>query len=167
MHAEGHGKYLLPTVMRVSRVEPGSSGARRLIALSDEYLSALYPPESNSLETVEALQQPQVCFLGIEDAGELIACGAAKLMHDNAAYGEIKRVFVLQEHRGKGCARNIMLALETWLRSQGVAVIRLELGISQPEALGLYESLGYRVRGPFGTYDANPFSIFMEKPLTP
>jgi putative acetyltransferase len=153
--------------MRLRRVDPASPGARKLIALSDEYLSALYPPESNHLETVEALHLPHVCFLGIEDAGELVACGAAKLMHDDAAYGEIKRMFVLQEHRGRGCARNIMLALEAWLRSQGVAVVRLELGISQPEALGLYGSLGYRVRGPFGAYDGNPFSIFMERPLTP
>jgi putative acetyltransferase len=153
--------------MRLSRVEPVSASARKLIALSDEYLSALYPPEANHLDGVEALQQPHVYFVGIEHAGELVACGAAKLMHDDHAYGEIKRVFVLREHRGKGCARNIMLALEAWLRSQGVAVVRLELGISQPEALGLYGSLGYRVRGPFGTYDGNPFSIFMEKLLTP
>jgi putative acetyltransferase len=153
--------------MRLRGVEPASPGARKLIALSDEYLSALYPPESNSLETVEALQQPHVCFVGIEDAGELVACGAAKLMNDDAAYGEIKRVFVLQEHRGRGYARNIMLALEAWLRSQGVAVVRLELGISQPEALRLYGSMGYRVRGPFGAYTGNPFSIFMEKLLAP
>jgi putative acetyltransferase len=164
-NAEGQGKYLLPTVMRLSRVEPASPSARKLIALSDEYLSALYPPEANHLDSVEALQQPHVCFLGIEDAGEFIACGAAKSMHDVAAYGEIKRIFVLKEHRGKGHARSIMLALESWLRQQGIALVRLELGISQPEALRLYQSLGYRVRGPFGAYEANPFSLFMEKPL--
>jgi putative acetyltransferase len=148
-------------------VAPDSAGARRLLGLSDQYLSSLYPPETNHLESVAALQQPHVYFLGIEHAGELVACGAAKLMNYDAPYGEIKRVYVLQEHRGKGYARNIMLALEAWLRNQGVGVIRLELGISQPEALGLYGSLGYRERGPFGTYDGNPFSIFMEKLLAP
>ncbi len=114
---------------------------------------------------MQALQKPHVRFLGIEEAGELVACGAVKLMNDGAAYGEVKRVFVLQEHRGKGHARSIMLALESGLRMQGIALVRLEVGISQPEALGLYGLLGYRERGPFGAYMANPYSIFMEKTL--
>jgi putative acetyltransferase len=148
-------------------VAPDSPGARTLIALSDAYLCSLYPPEVTFLESVEALQKPNVCFLGIEDAGTLVACGAFKLMDDNTAYGEIKRVFVLEAQRGRGHARRIMVALESELRSKGVAVARLEAGISQPEALGLYEALGYRRRGPFGEYPANPYSVFMEKVLTP
>jgi putative acetyltransferase len=147
------------------RVAPDSPGARKLIALSDEYLSALYPPEANSLESVEDLQKPHVCFLGIEDKGTLVACGAVKLMDDGAAYGEIKRVFVLPGHRGKGHARSIMLALESELRQKGIALARLETGISQPESLGLYEALEYRYRGPFGAYMVNGYSVFMEKSL--
>jgi putative acetyltransferase len=147
-------------------VAPDSPGARNLIALSDEYLCALYPPEVSFLESVEALQKPNVCFLGIEDDGMLVACGAVKLMDDDPAYGEIKRVFVLAGQRGKGHGRSIMLALESGLRKKGVTLARLEAGISQPEALGLYEALGYRRRGPFGAYPANPYSVFMEKVIT-
>jgi putative acetyltransferase len=88
-----------------------------------------------------------------------------KLMDDGITHGEIKRVFVLPGHRGKGHARSIMLALESWLRQQGIILVRLEVGISQPEALGLYAQLGYRVRGPFGAYTPNPYSVFMEKTL--
>lgn len=148
-------------------VAPDSPGARKLIALSDEHLRALYPPEVCFLESVEALQRPNVCFLGIEDNGTLVACGAVKLMDDDPAYGEIKRVFVLAGHRGRGHARSLMQALESVLREKGIALARLEAGISQPEALGLYEALGYRRRGPFGAYPANPYSVFMEKVITP
>jgi putative acetyltransferase len=147
------------------RVAPDSPGARTLIALSDEYLIALYPPEVTFLESIEALLKPNVCFVGIEAGGELVACGAVKQMEDDPAYGEIKRVFVLPDHRGRGHARSIMLALESELRQMGIALARLETGISQPEALGLYEALGYRLRGPFGAYPANPYSVFMEKTL--
>jgi putative acetyltransferase len=149
------------------RIAPDSSGARRLIALADEYLGALYPPEVNFLESVETLQKPDVCFLGIEDNGKLVACGAVRLMDDNPAYGEIKRLFVLTGQRGRGHARSIMQALESELREKRVALARLEAGISQPEALGLYEALGYRRRGPFGRYPANPYSVFMEKVIPP
>jgi putative acetyltransferase len=165
-NAERLGKYLLATVMRLIGIAADSSAARKLIALADEYLSALYPAECNYLESLEALSRPHVRFLGIEIAGELVACGAAKLMNDGATYGEIKRLFVLRDHRGKGHARTLMLALESWLRQQDIGLVRLEVGVSQPEALRLYGSLGYRTRGPFGSYADNPFSIFMEKPLT-
>ncbi len=86
-------------------------------------------------------------------------------MSDGAAYGEIKRVFVLPEQRGKGHARSIMLALEAGLRQQQTGIVRLEVGISQPEALSLYHSLGYRERGPFGAYRLDRWSVFMEKTL--
>jgi putative acetyltransferase len=147
----------------INPLAPDSPGARRLLALSDEYLGGLYPPQFNFLESVEALQQPGVWFVGITDGDELVACGAVKLMADDAAYGEFKRVFVLPAHRGRGHARTIMRELESVLRQQGIALARLETGIWQPEALGLYETLGYARRGPFGAYPANPYSVFMEK----
>jgi putative acetyltransferase len=42
-------------------------------------------------------------------------------------------------------------------------LLRLETGVRQPEALGLYRKLGYRERGPFGAYKPDPLSVFMEK----
>jgi putative acetyltransferase len=56
-----------------------------------------------------------------------------------------------------------MCYLETELRKRGVSLFRLETGIRQPEALGLYRKLGYRERGPFGSYRPDPLSVFMEK----
>jgi putative acetyltransferase len=52
------------------------------------------------------------------------------------------------------------------LRSSGIALARLETGIRQPEALGLYRRLGYVERAPFGAYVEDPLSLFMEKRLS-
>jgi putative acetyltransferase len=145
------------------RVAPDSPDARRLIALSDQHMEALYPAASNHLESEHALLQPNVCFLGIEADEGLVACGAVKLMTDDGDYGEIKRVFVLPAHRGSGHARRIMQALEAQLRLRRIPVARLETGIHQPEALALYRALGYRERPPFGAYTPDPLSVFMEK----
>ena len=57
--------------------------------------------------------------------------------------------------------------LEGELEVRGVTLFRLETGIKQPEALGLYRKLGYRERGPFGAYVADPLSVFMEKCVGP
>jgi putative acetyltransferase len=58
-----------------------------------------------------------------------------------------------------------MEKLESHLKTNGIALARLETGISQPEALGLYRRLGYVEREPFGAYAADPLSVFMEKRL--
>ena len=152
--------------MTIRPLDADSPQAARLIALSDAFLAALYPPESNYLETLAALRQPNVCFLGAWLDDELVACGATKTLSDDAGtYGEIKRVFVVEAQRGRGYSRHIMAHLEEHLRSAGVQWARLETGIFQPAALGLYRALGYRERGPFGAYRADPYSVFMEKRL--
>ena len=46
-----------------------------------------------------------------------------------------------------------------------VTTLRLETGIKQDAAIRLYESAGFRRRGPFGSYRDDPLSVFMEKPL--
>jgi putative acetyltransferase len=152
--------------MLIQPLDPESPGARRLIALSDAYLAALYPPESNHLETVEALLRPNVCFIGGHVDDELMACGAVKTLRDaDGAYGEVKRVFVIEPQRGRGWSKSLMTYLEQHLRQQAVPLVRLETGIHQPEALGLYRRLGYRERAPFGAYRIDPYSVFMEKRL--
>ena len=156
----------MPTTIRP--LDPDSPGARRLIALSDALLAALYPPESNHLETREALRLPNVLFVGAWLDDELVGCGAVKTLVDrDGAYGELKRVFVPEERRRRGHARAIMAHLEQHLRGAGVACARLETGISQPEALALYRAVGFRERGPFGAYRHDPHSVFMEKSLAP
>ena len=83
----------------------------------------------------------------------------------NQRYGEIKRVFLLPEFRGHGLSKTLMIALESHLVDQGIRFSRLETGIHQPEALGLYRRLGYIERDVYGDYQPDPLSVFMEKDL--
>lgn len=153
------------SAIEIVPADPCSPAARRLIAASDAYMGSLYPAESNHLEPPEALRSETARFLGAFDAGTLIGCGAVKFMHDDGDYGEIKRVFVVPERRGRGVSRLLMQELELLLVERGIVLARLETGIRQPEALGLYEKLGYRYREPFGRYAVDPLSVFMEKSL--
>ena len=149
--------------MDIENLDPDSPEVRALIAASDAYYVDLYPAESNHLESSEDLTKPNVVLLGCRIDGELVASAAAKILQEEVEYAEIKRLFVLDRHRGKGLSNAIMHHLETELQNRGISLFRLETGIKQPEALGLYRKLGYRERGPFGSYAADPFSVFMEK----
>jgi putative acetyltransferase len=151
--------------MHVTKFDPALPAAQKLIALSDAHMAGLYPSESNHPESVAGLQLPNVLFVGGLVNNELVACGAVKLVHDDGSYGEIKRMFGLDAHRGKGYSKLILQRLEAHLVRAAIKLARLETGIRQPEALGLYRRLGYAERGPFGAYQPDPLSVFMEKQL--
>jgi putative acetyltransferase len=74
-------------------------------------------------------------------------------------------MYVLPGHRGQGVARELLAFLEAEAVRRGIGVMRLETGNLQPQALRFYESAGYVRRGPFGDYDDDPHSVFMEKAL--
>lgn len=152
--------------MEIRRIiDTNDSEILALVAKSDEYLSSLYPPESNHAEPLEALiAADSVLFVGyIENVP--VACGGVVILNDDIRFGEVKRVFVEQKHRGKRLATAVIQHLEAYLLQNGIGVIRLEAGPLQPAALGLYRRLGYRECGPFGKYSPDPLSVFMEKVL--
>ena len=152
--------------VKIEHLDPDSAAAQALIAASDAFYDGLYPQESTHLEATSDLKKANVIFMGCRIGDQLVASGGAKLMRDDGDYAEIKRVFVLENFRGRGLSRQIMEALETELRNRGATLFRLETGVKQPEALGLYRKLGYHERGPFGAYRLDPLSVFMEKQVS-
>lgn len=151
--------------MEIEYLNPDTPEVRDLIAAADAYYVDLYPAESTHLENSEELRRDNVLFIGCRVEDRLVASGAAKIMQDDGRYAEIKRVFVLDGYRGRGLSNRIMGFLESALNQRGINLVRLETGVRQPEALGLYQKLGYLERGPFGAYRLDPLSVFMEKRL--
>jgi putative acetyltransferase len=149
--------------VKIERVDP--EAARHLIAAADAYMAGLYPAESNHFDGLDALRLPNVLFVGAYRQGVIVGCGAVKTLRDDGEYGEIKRVYVEPQHRGRGISKALMEVLEAHLTGAGIRLARLETGIHQPEAIGLYRRLGYRDRAPFGKYAPDPLSLFMEKIL--
>ncbi|MET9391367.1 GNAT family N-acetyltransferase [Streptomyces sp. NPDC006624] len=65
---------------------------------------------------------------------------------------EVKRMYVVDQMRGRGLARRILAALEEDARQAGRARMVLETGTKQPEAIALYTSSGYEPCAKFGYY---------------
>ena len=154
---------------RLAPLDPGHADAQALMAQSEALMSALYPSESNHFEPADGLRPPSGAFWGLWLDETLVGCGGVKFRapEGEPVYGEIKRVFVLDNARGRGAAKQIMGRLEAELIQRGVHLARLETGIHQPEALGLYRRLGYGECPPFGGYALDPLSVFFEKVLLP
>jgi putative acetyltransferase len=147
--------------MKLAIESPAQPDVLELIDALDAYQKPLYPAESHHGIDIDTLKQPNVIFAVARDtAGTAFACGAIVL---NPKWGEIKRMFVSPAARGSGAGKAILKFVEQAAFERGCRLFRLETGIYQPEALGLYERAGYRRRGPFGDYVDDPMSVFMEK----
>jgi len=101
-------------------------------------------------------------FVGYLD-GVPVATGAWRLRSDVHALGstataEIKRMYVAPSGRGLGLARAMLAHLERTAAAAGTAVMILETGLAQPEAIALYESSGYTPIAGFGFYKDAPLA---------
>jgi len=150
-------------MLSIAEETPRQDEVARLLAASDAFSAALYPPESNHMIDVEALCMPGVRFFVARDDGRAVGCGALVPAGDGTA--EVKRMFVDPAARGRGVGLAILEAVEAAGRDAALRVIRLETGVNSREALSLYRRCGYRERGPFGAYRPDPLSVFMEKSL--
>ena len=151
--------------MKIKLVSRISDDVGALVQLSRDYQAGLYPAESIHQEDPQALLDNDIYFIGAYLEQDLLGIGAVKRVQSLPRYGEIKNLFVDPNHRGKGASRVIMNALEQHLIDNKIMLCRLETGPSQPESIGLYQSLGYRERGAYGDYEPDPLSLFMEKAL--
>ena len=149
--------------VRIDQESPHQPDIVRLVEELDTYLGSLYPAESNHLLDIESLAQPDVRFFVARWDGEALGCIALRV--DPAGWGEVKRLFVSPRARGLGLGRRLLSALEAKAQGERLPLLRLETGIHQPEALGLFRAAGFHEIPAFGAYAPDPLSVFMEKAL--
>jgi GNAT superfamily N-acetyltransferase len=126
----------------------------------------LYEGEADIGPTREASMfvEPHGVFLLIRDDDDrAIGCGGIARFDDTR--GEVKRMYVVPEARGRGLGRRLLEELESEARRLGYASVVLETGDRQKEAVGLYESTGYERIPCYPPYDSRALSICYEKRL--
>jgi putative acetyltransferase len=148
----------------IGREPPRQEGVIRLLELSNAYAASLYPAESNHMLPLEELELPNVSFFVARDGADILGC--ASIVEHADGTGEIKRMFVDEKARGLKLGKQLLDVLETEAVRRDIHVVRLETGIYQPEAIGLYRKAGYVEIDPFGSYKPDPLSLFMEKRLS-
>ena len=140
---------------------PDTADAMALIAELDDYLAPLYAVESRHGFSVDKLIRQGVTFFVTRVDGQPAGCGAIKLYAPD--YAEVKRMYVRPAFRGQGLGKLMLNTLADYTLEHGITVLRLETGIYQTEALGLYEAYGFQRIPPFGEYWDDPVSLCYEK----
>lgn len=156
--------------MHIERVRSDDPVAVTLVADLLLDLDERYGPEDDggtgwlAEVTPEKVAPPDGAFLVARlEGGEVVGCGAIKRY--DATTAEVKRMFTAPAGRRRGVARVVLARLEDEARALGYETIRLETGTEQPEAMKLYESLGYELIPNYGRYATDPRSRCYEKSL--
>ncbi len=142
---------------------PDTPEAMQLIAELDALLAPLYAVASRHGYSVDKLLRQGVHFFVVRQGAAPAGCGGVQFFGTD--YAELKRMYVRPQYRGQGLAKQLLQHLEDYSRGHGITTVRLETGIHQTAALGLYRQAGYGPIPPFGDYHPDPVSVCMEKRL--
>ncbi len=149
----------------ITETRPDEPEAAALIAELEAHLGSRgYPKASQHGYSVEKLLREAVAFFVARCDGKPAGCGGVQL--HGSEYAEVKRMFMRPEFRGAGLGKAMLRHLADYARARGAGALRLETGIYETSAIGLYEAFGFRRRSPFGPYRDDPFSLYYEISLS-
>ena len=163
----------------VERTDPHHPQATALLKQSHALMQSLFPPEDNHYLPLDALRAPDIhffvarsssvaqsrpggCSSNTAGVGQVLGCGALAVRE---GYGELKSMYTDESARKLGVATQLLQVLEAEASAQRLPYLRLETGSKLHAALSFYRKSGFEQRGPFGRYEENQTSLFMEKAL--
>lgn len=148
--------------LRIVEIEPQSDAALSLLREAAIEARALYA------DAVPAdVPWPTNAPSGVRDAyvvayldQQPVASGA--LREVDLVCAEVRRMYVLREHRRNGIGYAVLSHLVAEARRLGYERLVLETGHKQAAAMALYEAFGFRRIAPFGPYENDPTSVCFE-----
>jgi putative acetyltransferase len=118
------------------------------------------PGSAHALD-LSGLKSPDIQFWSAWDGNSVVAMGALKRLSEY--HGEIKSMHTVQSQRRKGVGSAMLRHIIDEARQMGLSRLSLETG-SWPyfyAAHMLYKRHGFVECPPFGSYIADPNSLFM------
>jgi putative acetyltransferase len=131
----------------IERVIQATPDVHDLIGELNDVLNAAYEPDQRHGLSIEQLFEPNMRFFLVRLENLAVGCGGVALFDD---YAEVKRMYTRSAVRRLGLAKALLRRIEEEARTASMPVLRVETGIHQREAIGLYETAGFRPCGPFG-----------------
>ena len=148
--------------LRIVDVDPQSGDAVSLLREAAIEARALYPdavPPDAPCPTNAPSGARDAYVVAYLDQ-QPVACGG--LREIDLVCTELRRMYVLREHRRNRIGYAVLSHLAAEARRLGYQRLRLETGHKQTPAMALYEAFGFRRIAPFGKYENDPSSVCFE-----
>ncbi|MHC6594010.1 GNAT family N-acetyltransferase [Arthrobacter sp. C152] len=154
-------------MISIDRDDPARADVHRLLSEHLADMFATSPAESVHALDHSALSAPSITFWTAREQGNLLGCGALKLLEGPAGaamHGEIKSMRTAAGARGRGVATLMLRHILDDARNRGLERVCLETGTEEyfAPARRLYARHGFTECPPFGGYVLDPNSVFME-----
>ena len=147
----------------ISVETPLQENVRALVAALNEQLLSLTPREHcHHMSVEEMADTATTLFLARED-GRAVAMGALRRHRDGMA--EVKRMYTLPSHQGRGIGKAILARIEHTAREEGFTRLVLETGNNFDAALHVYKNAGFTPCAPVLDYPPSAWTAFYEKQL--
>ncbi len=153
------------TTLRIDRADLGSGALFRFLSEHLADMAEHSPAESVHALDLAALRHPRIRLWSGELDGDLVATVALSALDET--HEELKSMRTAPERRSAGLGRAMLEHALDDARRRGVTRISLETGT--PDAFAparrLYASYGFTECAPFGSYEPDPWSVFMTREL--
>ena len=154
-------------MISIDRDDPLRRDVHELLSEHLADMFATSPAESVHALDHSALSAPSIAFWTAREDGNLLGCGALKLLDSPsgpARHGELKSMRTTASARGRGVATRLLLHILDDARSRNLERIYLETGTENyfAPARRLYARNGFTECQPFAEYRPDPNSVFME-----
>ncbi|WP_457095889.1 GNAT family N-acetyltransferase [Lysobacter sp. P5_B9] len=135
-----------------------------VLALLREHLDSIAPTapaESRHALDLSGLRSPDITFWSIWDGPALAGFGALK--HLTESHAEVKSMRTAASHLRQGVASRMLQHIIQEAAARGYSRLSLETGSMAffEAARRLYIAFGFTPCPPFGSYKADPNSVFM------
>jgi GNAT superfamily N-acetyltransferase len=134
--------------MELVTIAPEPAGSAEAVACVDAYFHELgerfpggFEPTGCGVVDTADMDPPGGRFLIVRAGGRAVGCGGVRTLSDGV--GEIKRMWVHPDLRGRGVGRQLLAALEQASRELGHTAVRLDTNGHLDEAISLYATAGY------------------------
>lgn len=148
----------------IAMESPLQDDVRALVRGLNETTLKLTPAEHTHHMSVEQMARPDTTLFVAREDGRAVAMGALRRHGDGVA--EVKRMYTLPSHQGRGLGRAILARIEALALEEGFARLVLETGSNFDAALHVYTGAGFSACGPVLDYPPSAWTAFYAKSLS-
>jgi GNAT superfamily N-acetyltransferase len=121
----------------------------------------------NSIDELTSYKRPKGIFYILKFKDKIIGMGAFRKLNDNT--GEVKRMYIREEFRGKGFGKRLLKKLLTNGEEFGCSRVLLDTGKFMSAAQNVYRGAGFNETAKYPETEVppkmQPYWIYMEKKL--
>ena len=142
--------------MNIVSMKSADNNAMHLFSLHDDYMMDFLGDDKCFYTRYSENENLENIWVIYSD-GSPVGCIAYRKKDD--AVGEVKRLYIVNEHCGKGLSKELLKTVERYAKEQGCHTLFLDTRITLEPAVSIYRSLGFNIVFQQGLY------IQMEKIL--